>query len=110
MVKASRPAASTFTARPISPTENSDEHDAEGQRVGALHPARRHRPAARAAHQGVDVGVVPHVERARRAGADRDAEDRDAASTGFIGVRAQTRPVSAVNTTSDITRGFSSAT
>ena len=33
-----------------------------------------------------------------------------AASTGFIGARAQTRPVSAVNTTSDITRGFSSAT
>jgi len=28
---------------------------------------------------------------------------------GFMGVRAQTRPVRAVNTTSDITRGFSSA-
>ena len=33
-----------------------------------------------------------------------------AAITGFIGVSAQTRPVRPVNTTSDITRGFKSAT
>ena len=31
------------------------------------------------------------------------------ASSGFIGVRAQASPVSAVNTTSDITRGFISS-
>ena len=40
------------------------------------HPARRYRPARRARHHGIDIGIEPHVERAGGAGADRDAQQR----------------------------------
>ena len=64
----------------------------------------------RARHHRVDVGVVPHVERAGGAGADRDAQQRDKTPiTGCMRPGATTSPTSAVNTTSDITRGFISA-
>ena len=60
--------------------------------------------------QRVDVGVVPHVERAGGAGADGDAEERDDGEHGMQLPGASTCPTSAVNTTSDITRGFIRAT
>ena len=46
------------------------------ERLLAQHPAGRYRAPRRARHHGVDVGVEPHVERARRPGADRDAQQR----------------------------------
>ena len=48
----------------------------ERQRLAALDPPRGDRPAGGAAHHRVDLPVLPHVERARRAGADGDADDR----------------------------------
>src|SRR5450830_438814 len=47
-----------------------------GVTLGRLHAAHRHRTARGARHHRIDVGVVPHVERAGGAGADRDAEQR----------------------------------
>ncbi len=65
----------------------------------------------RARHAGVDVGVVPHVERAGGAGADGDGRQRAMmASAGCRSPGASNRPVSDVKTTSDITRGFISST
>ena len=111
MVKASsRPAASTLTSRPSDDDRERRKRHAEGERLAGLDAAGRDRPLRGARHHRVDVGVVPHVERAGGAGADRDAEQRgesrspDASCPGAI-----TRPTKAVNTTSDITRGFSSA-
>jgi hypothetical protein len=61
-------------------------------------------------HDLVDVGVVPHVERAGGAGADGDAQDRTRRAPGArTRVRASGRQ-NAVKITSDMTRGFSSAT
>ena len=57
----------------------------------------------------VDVGIIPHVERARGAGTDRDASSAMKASTGMDLAGRGDSPTSAVKTTSDITRGFSSA-
>ncbi len=52
------------------------EHQAEGQRLAGLDAARRNRAVRGARHHRIDVGVVPHVERAGGAGADRDASQR----------------------------------
>ena len=49
------------------------EHHAEGERIVGLQATGRDRPPAGALHPRVDVGVVPHVERARGAGADGDS-------------------------------------
>ena len=49
------------------------------ERLARRDAAGRDRPARGARHHRVDVGVVPHVERAGGAGADRDAEQRDEA-------------------------------
>ena len=50
---------------------------AERQRVVGADTATRNWARGRALHLGVDVGVVPHVECARCASADRDREDCD---------------------------------
>ena len=42
----------------------------------AIDAPRRNWPAAGADHHRVDVGVVPHVQRAGRAGADGDRQKR----------------------------------
>ena len=39
-------------------------------------PSRRDRARGGALHQRVEIGLVPHVERARGSGAERDAQDR----------------------------------
>ena len=111
MVKASRPAASQFTRHAQQHHREHGEHQAEGQRrrPPCTRPAGTGRLRG-AAHQGVDVGVVPHVERARGAGADGDAEDGHDRQDRVHGAPARDQAGSAVNTTSDITRGFSSAT
>jgi hypothetical protein len=50
------------------------QRDAIGQCGVRRDAAGRHRAVARAAHLRVDVAVVPHVDRAGRAGGDGDAQ------------------------------------
>jgi hypothetical protein len=52
------------------------QNHAEGHRFRRGDASARDRPVCGARHQGVDVGLIGHVHRARGAGADRDAEDR----------------------------------
>ena len=52
------------------------QSDADRQRLARLDTARGHGTTARALHDEVDIGVVPHVEGTRRARAQRDEEDR----------------------------------
>ena len=112
MVSASSAAATQLTASPISMTEPTASTTPKAERLGRLDRAR---PAigrpARARHHRVDVAVVPHVDRARGAGADRDAQHRDRGQHRMqIGPAPTASPAKPVNTTSDMTRGFSSAT
>ena len=79
MVKASRPAASTVDHQSEERDRADRKRQAEGQRLAGLHAAGRDRPPRGALHHRVDVGLVPHVERAGRARADRDAEQREEA-------------------------------
>ena len=76
MVKASSAAASDVDQQAEHHDRETGKRQPEGQRLARLHAAHRHRTARGARHDGVDVGVVPHVERAGGAGADRDAEQR----------------------------------
>ena len=76
MVKASSAAANQFTSTPSTSTEPTASVAPNASASPGCDAARRDRPAQRARHDGVDVGVVPHVERAGGAGADRDAEQR----------------------------------
>ena len=52
------------------------QREAETRRLAGRDAAARYRPAGSARHARVDVGVVPHVERAGGAGADGDAQQR----------------------------------
>ncbi len=91
-------------------TESADRNSAEAEHLARPDAALRDRPVGGARHDRVEVGLVPHVERAGRARADGDEDQRrEAAITGLIGPGATTMPTSAVNTTSDITRGLSSS-
>jgi hypothetical protein len=74
MVKASRPAASRLVASSMSRTEKRLSAAPKPVGLRGLDAPSGHRPAAGAAHDGVDVGVVGHVERAGRARPHRDAE------------------------------------
>ena len=88
MVKASSAAASQLTqhAQRHAPS-STDEHQAEGQRLaGRMRPAGIGRLAVRVITR-VDVGVVPHVERAGGAGADGDRQDGDEAEQRIDGAR-----------------------
>ena len=111
MVKASSAPATQLTSSAQRQDRADGEHRAEGERLVGRDAAARDGPARGALHARVDVGVVPHVEGAGGARADGDADQRD---DGERGMRccpgASTMPTSAVNTTSDITRGFISAT
>jgi hypothetical protein len=62
---------------PSVSTAKTDSDQAEGSASPRQDLAGRDRAALRAGHHRVDVGVVPHVERARRAAADGDREDGD---------------------------------
>ena len=75
-MKASSAAASKFTNRPHGGDRRDRQRPAEGQRLFARDMAQRNRPGRGARHQPVDVGVIGHVERARRARRHRDAEQR----------------------------------
>ena len=50
------------------------QRHAEGQRLPGQYPPRRNRPLCGARHHGIDIGIEPHVERARSACPDRDAQ------------------------------------
>jgi hypothetical protein len=63
----------------------------------------------RAAHHRVDIGVVPHVERAGRPAPTAMHRSAISAITGCMLPGASIMPTNAVKTTSDMTRGFSSA-
>src|SRR5262249_1017753 len=54
----------------------SGEYDAKRKRLAGRDVAPWNGPIRSARHHRVDVGVVPHVERARGTGADRDAQKR----------------------------------
>ena len=56
-------------------TEKHREPDAEVQGGLAVHPLRRQRTVRGPPHLRVDVGLVPLIERARGARAERDAQD-----------------------------------
>ncbi len=58
------------------------EDAAEAERVAWCHAAGGQRPLPCALHDGVDVAVVPHVDRPRGAGADGDAQHRDSRQEG----------------------------
>jgi hypothetical protein len=92
MVKASRAAASQLIAMPISITDSRLSTAPGWRHRIILDASRGDRTAAGAAHLGVDVGLVPHVEGARGPGPDGDAETwRWRASSGWIDVRAATQ-------------------
>ena len=74
MVKASSAAASPIGDDAKRKHREDGQDEAEGQRFRPRDPARRDRPLGGAPHDGVDIGVVPHVERARGARADGDGE------------------------------------
>ena len=76
MVKTSSEAATQFTKRPSEAIENAARSQPETRRLAGRDTALRNRPAGGACHARVDVGVVPHIERAGGAGADGDAEQR----------------------------------
>ena len=77
MVTASSPAASQIDRERHQPDGADGEHDAEAGRLRGIDAAHGDRPAAGAAHDRVDIAVIPHVDGARGPGADRDAEHRD---------------------------------
>ena len=56
-------------------TEKTREPDAEVKRGLAVHPPRRQRTVGGPPHLRVEVGLIPLVERARCARAERDAQD-----------------------------------
>ena len=57
-------------------TEKTAEPDAEMERGLAAHPPGRKRPVRGPLHLGVEVGLIPLVERPGRARAERDAQHR----------------------------------
>ena len=65
------------------------EHEAEGQSLLGQDAAGRDRALGGAAHDGVDIGVIPHVERTRRTCADGNAEDGDQAENRIDVARRQ---------------------
>ena len=110
MVKASRPAASQLAAMPISITAN---------RLSTTPSVRASAPCTLPEATGrvrvrfitASISASNHMFSAPEAPAPTATHSTEmAAMTGLIGVRAATSPVRAVNTTSDMTRGFSSWT
>ena len=78
MVKASSAAGQPVGRRgPACTTEPTDRTRPKASASPRLDRAARDRAVRGARHHGVDIGVVPHVERTGRAGADGDAQDGD---------------------------------
>ncbi len=110
MVKASRPAANQLAAMPISITENSDR---KMPRPSASPLCTRPAGIGRARVRRISpsMSASNHMLSAPDAPAPTAMHSTaTAARVGDIGARAHIRPVKAVNTTSDITRGLSRAT
>src|SRR5687768_2355907 len=108
MVKASRPAASQFSAIPISMTENSDSTtpSARASAPWTL-PEGTGRPRVRRILASMSASY--HMFREAEAPAPTAMQSTaTAARIGLIRSGAQTRPVKAVKITSDMTRGFRS--
>jgi len=76
-VKASSPAATPVHQQPKERDRKSGERQPEARGFPRRDAPPRNRAHGRPRHHGVDVGVVPHVERAGGAGADRNAQERD---------------------------------
>ncbi len=108
MVKASRPAANQFSARPISITDSSESTTPRVRAsAGWTRPAGTGR--ARVRRISPSMSASYHMFSAPEAPAPTAiASTATPARIGFSGRSAHSSPVSAVNTTSDITRGFSS--
>ncbi|MPL75517.1 hypothetical protein SDC9_21341 [bioreactor metagenome] len=64
----------------------------EAERLALAHPPRGDRAAFGAAHQPVDVGVIPHVQRPRGAAAKRDEQDRHRRHEGMHRRRRHHQP------------------
>jgi hypothetical protein len=74
------------------PDRAEREDDAEAKGIARRDASRRDRTILGALHQSVDVAVVPHVDRARRAGRDRDAQDSDEAEERVDVARREIEP------------------
>ena len=83
MVMASRMPAVQLTRTPSVRIENTDSTAPKLKASSARQATARNRAGGGARHARVDVGVVPHVEGARGAGADGDGEQRDEAEHGM---------------------------
>ena len=60
-------------------------------------------------HHGIDIGVVPHIEHTGGAGSCGDCKNCKAPEEWIEMAWCNTNPTSAVNTASNMTRGFISA-
>ena len=70
-------AASQLTSTPSVITDSTESTRPKAQRLAGLDAAGRDRTVGGAAHHRVDIGVVPHVQRAGGAGADGNRQDGD---------------------------------
>ena len=92
-------------------TATTREDKSEDKRLDLRDLAAGNRPHRGASHDGIDIGVVPHVEGAGGAGARRDCENCDEGQGAWSRcVGAIIDPTSAVKTASAITRGFINVT
>ena len=109
MVKASRPAATQLDAIPSVTTERPARNMPKpSASPGRTRPDGIGRLAVRAMTASMSASY--HMLSAPDAPPPmRDAQHGDGRQNGCMAPGAATRPTSAVNTTSDITRGFSSA-
>ena len=85
MVMASRSPAVQLTRTPSVRIEKTDRTEPKFRASSGGQASARNGTRRRARHARVDVGVVPHVERAGRAGTDGDGEQRNDAEHGMDG-------------------------
>ena len=71
---------------------NSRQRQAEAKRLALAHTARRDRAVRGAAHDAVDIRVIPHVQRARGTAAKRDEQDRGEGDEGMHRHRRHHQP------------------
>jgi hypothetical protein len=84
-------AATKLVASAISSTEKIDSSTPSPSASSGATAAGRQRPVGGARHQGVEVALVPHVDGAGGARAQRDRQHREEASNGWIWTGAITR-------------------
>ena len=75
--------------------------------LGSIRPAGSGRSVA--FHLGVEVALIPHVNRTGSTGRDCDTKDRDGGNNRMNAAGRNDYAANPVNTTRDITRGFRSA-